>query len=161
MKTKYFGEPIHFHNLGLLVIMSAEDSELPKNVIFHQLSGLQLGFEYDPTDRLTQFLGEQVISNLHELTIGCEQCSLSKELLLEIPQKQPNLLEFTIATKTTLLANEVLDFLTKNKHLSTVTMLIMMEFVESQRLKQDLSGICTSTEVSSTFQGFTSIKLQG
>lgn len=145
---RYSGDPIHFNHLTTLWLYCSQDSEIPENVIFHKLTILVLVFDFDPSDKLIQFMGEQVNSNLRQLTVECKKCSLSKDRFLEIPKKLPNLAYAHIVTKTRFVADDIIDFLMRSKQLAKVELTVDMVAVEAQRLKDSMVGICTSTDAS-------------
>lgn len=154
----YEGDPIEFHSVRILDIVSEEDQETPEKIEFPKLNKLRLTLDHSITSKWIKFLVEQVNSKLKILEIITED-TIAMEQFLDIPERIPNMREITIDDSTSYLqAREIMSFLKACKQCTYVNFNIRME----QSDKDELKGILWKhwhMEVIEMCQEFVSIRL--
>lgn len=147
-------DKVHFENVKELLIDSRFLREVPRTIIFDELIKLTISTSFD--SKWLQLMKEQINEKLAILSVFSK--ILSKEHLLEIPEKLPHLCLIEINSESIFNAIDIIQFINKNKDMTAVEFNIQMNVTEQKHLEQIIIDYEWNIEIIS-ITGFDEVKI--
>lgn len=135
--SDYEGDAVQFKTVKELIIKSKGD-KIPKTIFFGSLVKVVLNVKPELTDKWFKFIEEQIDHQLIIFTLVTEV--LSNVQLREVTNKLPVLREARMECKSILTADDVIDFIKREKFLHLLNLDIQMEKSEQKNLVNALTG---------------------
>lgn len=134
----YQGKPIQFKNVyHLHITMTRTNSQIPQQLVFHQLRKLSLSFDSGFTDQWIQLFSNQVSKSVQVFDI--KAMTFTQNQLLKIAQHLPNIKVAAIRSDKKISSDTIIRFLDTSKQLfSLQVQCALIDVCERKQLDEQL-----------------------
>lgn len=129
-------DSVHFKNVKKLRVIANVENEIPQKVVFDQVDDLFIKTQNKFSTKWFDFISNQIHSKVNSFKL--ETVDLTKDQLLTIPNKMPDLKAVIVQSPVKFANDEVVDFVQTNKHLETLELIIKMDKADQDKLEKTL-----------------------
>lgn len=126
-------DSVHFKNVKKIAIRTQNENEIPEKIGFHQVNNITLNINTTFSDKWFDFIANKIHSKV--IYFKLETKSLTKDQLLNLPEKLPDLTEVALHSPVEFAADDVIHFIEKVNHLQILQIFIEMDKNEQDKFK--------------------------